>query len=105
MLAADLKDDPPNTSQAELSVTPIPDGADTEVDGAFMRNAPSTLELSPGDHVIMLKNRYRGNDCLEMSAQVIVAQPLDRRHRPAPGPALPRRIDKESAGSRSSHIR
>ena len=51
MLAADLKDDPPNTSQAELSVTPIPDGADTEVDGAFMRNAPSTLELSSGDRL------------------------------------------------------
>lgn len=61
-----------------MSVTSIPDGADIEVDGAFMRNAPSTLELSSGDHVIMLKNRYRGNDWLEMSAQVIVAQPLDR---------------------------
>lgn len=43
-----------------MSVTSNPDGADIEVDGAFMGNAPSTLELAPGDHVIMLKkNGYR----------------------------------------------
>lgn len=59
--AADVKDDPPATnSQARVSVTSNPDGADIEVDGAFMGNAPSTLELAPGDHVIMLKkNGYR----------------------------------------------
>ena len=54
--AADVKDEPPgNNSQARVSVTSNPDGADIEVDGAFMGNAPSTLELARGDHIIILK--------------------------------------------------
>jgi PEGA domain len=50
--------DPP--AQAHLSVTSIPDGADIEVDGSFMGNAPSSLQLQPGDHKVLIsKSGYK----------------------------------------------
>jgi hypothetical protein len=50
--------DPP--AQARLSVTSIPDGADIEIDGSFMGNAPSSLQLQPGDHkVLVSKSGYK----------------------------------------------
>jgi hypothetical protein len=39
----------------KINVVSSPDGADIEVDGSFMGNAPSTVELSPGEHVILLR--------------------------------------------------
>jgi hypothetical protein len=40
---------------AKLSITSLPDGADIEIDGAFMGNTPSALQLAPGDHTISIK--------------------------------------------------
>jgi hypothetical protein len=40
---------------AKLSVTSIPDGADIEIDGSFVGNTPSDVEVSPGDHTISVK--------------------------------------------------
>ena len=42
----------PGTGSVLVSSTP--DGADIYADGAFVGNAPSTLKLSPGKHVIKL---------------------------------------------------
>jgi hypothetical protein len=36
----------------ELVLTSLPDGADVEVDGAFVGSAPATLQLPAGDHTI-----------------------------------------------------
>lgn len=36
-------------------MTSIPDGADIEVDGNFVGNTPSDLQLSEGDHAITVK--------------------------------------------------
>lgn len=44
---------PPLTGK--LSVTSTPDGADIEVDGSFVGNAPSDLQLSEGEHTIAVK--------------------------------------------------
>ena len=45
---------------ARLSITSMPQGADIEIDGAFMGNAPSSLQLEPGDHkVVVRKNGYK----------------------------------------------
>lgn len=45
---------------ARLSITSVPEGADIEIDGAFMGNAPSSLQLQPGDHkVVVSKNGYK----------------------------------------------
>jgi hypothetical protein len=50
----------PSVSGAHLSITSIPDGADIEIDGSFMGNAPSSLQLQAGDHkVVVTKNGYR----------------------------------------------
>lgn len=40
---------------AHLNVASTPDGADIEIDGNFMGNTPSSLQLQPGDHLIAVK--------------------------------------------------
>lgn len=37
---------------SKLSVSSTPDGAEIEIDGEFMGNTPSVLELDPGEHSI-----------------------------------------------------
>jgi hypothetical protein len=43
------------TERTKVNITSRPDGADIEIDGAFMGNAPSVVELAPGEHSISLK--------------------------------------------------
>jgi hypothetical protein len=40
---------------SSIMVKSNPEGADIEVDGQFMGNAPSTLQLKPGEHKITVK--------------------------------------------------
>jgi PEGA domain len=48
------------TSGATLTISSTPDGADIEIDGAFMGSAPSSLQLQPGDHkIVVKKNGYK----------------------------------------------
>src|SRR5579859_571283 len=50
----------PGSVGAHLAISSVPDGADIEIDGAFMGNAPSSLVLQPGDHkVVVTKNGYK----------------------------------------------
>lgn len=45
---------------ARLSITSVPDGADIEIDSAFVGSTPSSIQLPPGDHnVIVKKNGYK----------------------------------------------
>jgi hypothetical protein len=44
-----------STSSGKLSIVSIPDGADIEVDGSFVGNAPSELQVSEGEHTIDVK--------------------------------------------------
>jgi hypothetical protein len=39
-------------SIAKLSIASTPDGADIEIDGAFVGNTPSEVELTAGEHVV-----------------------------------------------------
>jgi hypothetical protein len=39
----------------KVSVASTPDGADIEIDGNFVGNTPSVIELAPGDHVVIVK--------------------------------------------------
>lgn len=39
----------------KLSIVSIPDGADIELDGSFVGNAPSDLQVPEGDHTIAVK--------------------------------------------------
>lgn len=39
-------------SAPKIEVSSTPDGADIEVDGNFVGNTPSAIELAPGDHVV-----------------------------------------------------
>jgi hypothetical protein len=50
----------PASAAARLSITSNPDGADIEIDGAFMGSTPSSLQLDPGTHkVIVKKSGYK----------------------------------------------
>ncbi len=42
-------------STGKLSIVSIPDGADIELDGSFVGNAPSDLQVPEGDHMIAVK--------------------------------------------------
>jgi len=39
----------------KISVASTPDGADIEIDGSFVGNTPSVVELAPGEHVVIVK--------------------------------------------------
>jgi hypothetical protein len=54
---------PQVNSGAHFSITSVPDGAEIEIDGSFMGNAPSSLLLEPGDHkVVIRKSGYKAWD-------------------------------------------
>ncbi|HYX00290.1 MAG TPA: PEGA domain-containing protein [Candidatus Elarobacter sp.] len=40
---------------AKLSVASLPDGADIEVDGSFVGNTPSDIDVPAGDHTVAVK--------------------------------------------------
>ncbi len=46
---------PPSAMQARLQLSSTPDGADIEVDGDFVGNTPSDIDVAPGDHMIAMK--------------------------------------------------
>jgi len=52
---------PPAVSNTvKLSIVSTPDAADIEVDGNFMGNTPSAIELAPGQHLIIVsKNGFK----------------------------------------------
>lgn len=42
-------------STGKLFVVSVPDGADIEVDGSFVGNTPSEVQVSEGDHSVSVK--------------------------------------------------
>lgn len=42
-------------SGAHVSVTSMPDGSDIEVDGSFVGNTPSSIQLTAGEHSVVVK--------------------------------------------------
>jgi len=44
-----------NLSTAKLQIESVPPGADIEVDGSFVGNSPSEIEVSGGEHVVTVK--------------------------------------------------
>ena len=47
----------PSATEAQISVTSNPAGADIELDGTFVGNTPSTIGVAPGDHTIQVAKR------------------------------------------------
>lgn len=43
------------TTVPKVAVASTPDGADIEIDGSFVGNTPSTIELTAGEHVVVVK--------------------------------------------------
>lgn len=50
---ADTSMEPP--SAKKISVTSVPPNADIEVDGNFVGNTPSLIEVTPGEHSVVVK--------------------------------------------------
>lgn len=46
---------PAASTNGKLSIVSIPDGADIEVDGSFVGNAPSDVQVAEGDHTVTIK--------------------------------------------------
>jgi len=46
---------PTLASTGKLSVASVPDGADVEVDGSFVGNTPSDLQVAEGEHTVTVK--------------------------------------------------
>ena len=46
---------PAVVSTGKLSVTSLPDGADIEVDGSFVGNTPSDVQVADGEHTVAVK--------------------------------------------------
>jgi len=44
-------------AQASIVIESTPPGADIEIDGAFVGNTPSTINVSPGAHLIAVKKK------------------------------------------------
>jgi len=42
-------------TSAKISVASIPDGADIEVDGSFVGNTPSDIDVADGEHTISVQ--------------------------------------------------
>lgn len=48
------------SNATKISVVSVPPGADIEVDGAFVGNTPSAIDVSAGDHTVTVsKNGYK----------------------------------------------
>jgi hypothetical protein len=47
-------------ADAQLEVTSTPSSADVELDGNFVGNTPSTIGVSPGDHMVGVKKNGYG---------------------------------------------
>jgi len=45
----------PTPASPKVSVASTPDGADIEIDGSFVGNTPSIIELAVGEHVVTVK--------------------------------------------------
>jgi hypothetical protein len=48
-------DPKPTEAKARINVASEPSSADIEIDGAFVGNTPSSIELPPGEHQIIVK--------------------------------------------------
>ena len=49
-----------SASIPKISVFSTPEGADIEIDGSFVGNTPSVVELAPGEHVVIVtKSGYK----------------------------------------------
>jgi hypothetical protein len=46
---------PATASMGKVSVVSVPDGADIEVDGSFVGNTPSDVQVTEGEHTISVK--------------------------------------------------
>lgn len=47
----------PAATTTELTLVSTPDGADIEIDGAFIGSTPSTVALAQGDHTVRVSKK------------------------------------------------
>jgi hypothetical protein len=48
---------PTKPAGALIAISSVPDAADVDIDGAFVGNAPSSIELAPGDHTVAVHKK------------------------------------------------
>jgi hypothetical protein len=56
--------DQPAPAQAigvQVAISSVPDAADIEIDGAFAGNTPSAIELTPGEHIVVVHKKGFNN--------------------------------------------
>ena len=61
---SDAAVDQPAPAQAigvQVAISSVPDAADIEIDGAFAGNTPSAIELTPGEHIVVVHKKGFNN--------------------------------------------
>ena len=48
---------PVQATTVQIAVSSTPDGADIEIDGGFVGNTPSSIETTPGDHLVLIHKK------------------------------------------------
>ncbi len=48
---------PVQPTTVQIAISSTPDGADIEIDGGFVGNTPSSIEATPGDHVVVIHKK------------------------------------------------
>jgi PEGA domain len=49
--------EPPKNPNVKLAILSTPEAADIEVDGSFVGNTPSAVELAPGEHTVVISKK------------------------------------------------
>jgi hypothetical protein len=61
---SDAAVDQPAPAQAigvQVAISSVPDAADIEIDGGFVGNTPSAIELTPGEHTVVVHKKGFNN--------------------------------------------
>jgi hypothetical protein len=76
---------PAATASGKLSVSSVPDGADIEIDGSFLGNTPSDLQVPEGEHTVSVKKagftswerklKINGGSSIHLNAELEKANP------------------------------
>jgi hypothetical protein len=80
---------PAEQAEASLMIDSTPAGADIEVDGSFVGNTPSTVNVAPGSHEITVKKKGFADWTRKLNAtggSVHLSAELDAIPAPAPQP-------------------
>ena len=84
-------DNAPRDDQGSLKISSDPEGAEIEIDGAFVGNTPRTRAVQPGEHTVKLRHKgytdWERNVAVEVGETLHVVADLKSKNRNRTGSA------------------